>query len=69
MDTEEIRKAVRERPFRPFVFCLVDGREIPVKHAGATLVSPRLIVTADERDWGFLRLKPESIASLRFANE
>jgi hypothetical protein len=65
MDTKEIREAIRRDPFRPFVLCLNDGREIPVKRLGAIVVGLRQVAVVDV-DELFTHLSPEQITSLRF---
>jgi hypothetical protein len=40
MASNELRKAYRARPFRPFRVHLADGREIPVTHPELLALSP-----------------------------
>ena len=35
MRIEELKKAKDERPFKPFLIRMADGREIPVRHPDA----------------------------------
>lgn len=48
MDLNSIRAALRAEPFRPFDFCLADGRRIPVKHPEFVAMTPRVVVVLDE---------------------
>lgn len=40
MILEQLRKAYRTHPFRPFTICLTDGRKVPVLHPEYLSVSP-----------------------------
>jgi hypothetical protein len=40
MTVEQIRKFLEAQPFRPFVFHLADGRQVPVKHREFVMSSP-----------------------------
>ena len=40
MTLEQLRKAYRTQPFKPFTICLTDGRQIPVVHPEYLSVSP-----------------------------
>jgi hypothetical protein len=52
MTVEKIRTAWKERPFRPFVLHLADGRQVPVRHPEFMLISPlgRTIVVEQPDD-------------------
>ncbi|NOS99364.1 MAG: hypothetical protein HOP29_01920 [Phycisphaerales bacterium] len=41
MTLETLREAYEARPFKPFTLCLVDGRQIPVKHPEFMLLTPQ----------------------------
>ena len=40
MNREELRAAIRARPFQPFVIHLPEGRTVPVVHHDFALLSP-----------------------------
>jgi hypothetical protein len=50
MTTEQVRKLYDGQPFRPFVFHLADGREIPVPHRDFMLITPpgRTVIVSDD---------------------
>jgi hypothetical protein len=72
MTTERVRKLYEGQPFRPFVFHLADGRDIPVPHRDFMYITPpgRTVIVSDDdgavniidllSDSGILR-KPRSV--------
>jgi hypothetical protein len=40
MTVDQVRNVANEQPFRPFVFQLADGRQIPVRHREFMMPSP-----------------------------
>jgi hypothetical protein len=64
MDVQEIRKVVRQRPFKPFWFHLDNGQKYAVKHS-EIVVGNELIVTLDEYGKTVM-IAPEAVTSLEF---
>ena len=52
MTADELRKAYRAQPFRPFMLRVADGREYEVRHPELMAISPRgrtvVVVAPDE---------------------
>lgn len=40
MTIDQIRKAIRAEPFRPFTICLADGRMFHIPHPECVMISP-----------------------------
>ncbi|MGH7454122.1 MAG: hypothetical protein ACRENG_22405 [bacterium] len=64
MNVEEIRKVVRRRPFKPFVFHLENGEKNVVKHPEIA-IGNELIMTVDENGKSVL-IAPEAVTSIEF---
>ena len=64
MNFEEIRKIVRQRPFKPFFFHLDNGQKYPIRHSDI-FVSNVLIVILDE-EGKTVMITPEAITSIEF---
>jgi hypothetical protein len=62
MDIQEIRKIVRQRPFRPFWFHLDNGQKLPIRHS-EIIVTPQLIMTVDD-DGKAVLIAPEAVTSI-----
>ena len=65
MDTNELREAVRRRPFQPFTLRMNDGREFRVPHLEYVAVSKRMVVVPDPVTEVFVRVEPLLIASVQ----
>ena len=63
MDIAIIRKTLADRPFRPFVMRLNDGREFAVKHPEWVFLDKRDVLIVDDEDT-WIHLEPILIASL-----
>ncbi len=52
MTIESLSRAVNTQPFKPFAFCLADGRTLAVPHPEFLAFNPkgRTAVVMDERD-------------------
>ena len=50
MDISVIRNALTDRPFRPFVMRLNDGREFVVKHPEWVFLDKRDVLIVDDED-------------------
>jgi hypothetical protein len=68
MDTNHIRDAVRQQPFRPFTMRMNDGREFHVTHPECLAVSTRLVILIDPATEAILWFEPMLIASLHFGS-
>jgi hypothetical protein len=68
MGIDELKRAKDERPFRPFLIRMADGREIPVRHPDAVAWdNPRLAIWATPGGWEFIDVA--LITSLAMRNE
>lgn len=66
MDTEVIREAILERPFKPFTLKLTDGRELLVRHPEFAAVAKRRVVYINHENEAVSILEPLLILSLEF---
>jgi hypothetical protein len=70
MTIDQLRKAVRQQPFRPFNICLGDGREIPIPHPECVMIGPEAArtfgVAGKGEDYRIIDLL--LVTSLDFAN-
>jgi len=64
MDIQEIRKVVRQRPFKPFWFHLDNGQKHSIRHS-EIIVSNQLIMTIDDEGKAVL-IAPEAVTSIEF---
>lgn len=69
MHTEEIRKAILNRPFEPFTLRMNDGREFYVPHTEYAAVSRRVVYVIDPETEAGLSLEPVLIASMQFGEK
>jgi hypothetical protein len=69
MNTEVIREAVRQRPFRPFTLRMNDGREFFIPHPEFVLVARRAIAVVKEPTGVIVQLEPVLIASMEFEEQ
>ena len=69
VNTETIRQAVLDRPFKPFVLRLNDGREFHVPHPEYVAVSRRVVLVIDEKSEAGVYLEPVLIASMHFEDK
>jgi hypothetical protein len=71
MTIESLTRAYTAQPFRPFMFRLADGREIPVRHPEFLSFNPRTgrtaIVMDENEGWDVVDLL--LVVSLRFEGE
>jgi hypothetical protein len=67
MSSEEIRKLMRNQPFKPFIVCLPSGREVPVIHHDFAFLSPdgRTLFTY-QKDNSFDMIDVISIENFKF---
>lgn len=65
MDLEVIRKTLKDRPFRPIVFHLDNGKKQVVKHP-EILVSEINVITLDD-DGRPVFIKPEATTAIHYA--
>ena len=63
VDLDTIRTALHAEPFRPFDFCLADGRHVAVKHPEYVAMSNRIVVVLDEESYS-TTFEPLLIVSL-----
>ncbi len=66
MDTEVLREAILDRPFKPFSLKLADGRELPVRHPEFVAVAKRRVVYINHENEAISILEPLLILSLEF---
>jgi hypothetical protein len=66
MDTDHLREAARQHPFRPFTLRLNDGREFHVPHPEFIAVSKRMVVVHDTATEVFIMVEPMLIASFQY---
>ncbi len=64
MNVEEIRQAVRQQPFKPFVFHLDNGQKHIIRHP-EIIVSNQLIMTIDDNAKAVL-IAPEAVSAIEF---
>ncbi|TVQ31657.1 MAG: hypothetical protein EA376_08310 [Phycisphaeraceae bacterium] len=67
MHIEDIRKASRSEPFRPFTVNLADGRSFRVQHPEFIAIPPqgrRTVIVFLPGDEGFEIIDPTMVASL-----
>jgi hypothetical protein len=68
MRIDELKRAKDERPFRPFLIRMADGREIPVRHPNAVAWDdPRVAICATREGWEVIDVA--LITSLAMRNE
>ena len=67
MDTDAIRKILKQEPFRQFMLRMNDGREYPVVHPEWLMVSPENVVYVDSSTENIIHLEPMLIASVHMA--
>ena len=65
MDTDAMRKVLKQEPFRPFMLRMNDGREYPVVHPEWLMVSPENVVYVDSSTENVIHLEPMLIASIQ----
>lgn len=65
MDTNTIREAVLNRPFKPFTLRINDGREFFVPHPEFVAVSRRVVFVIDDKTKAGIQLEPILIASMQ----
>jgi hypothetical protein len=65
MNVNEIRKLVKQRPFKPFIFHLDNGEAHPVVHP-EIVVGNEIIVAIDE-DGKSIMIAPEAVSSIEFS--
>jgi hypothetical protein len=68
MDTNVIREALHNQPFKPFTLRLADGREIPIRHPDFVAVSRRQVIVIHP-DESSSNLEPLLIVSLEYATD
>ena len=70
MTIDQIRKATRAQPFRPFTVCLADGRQMRVRHPECIMIPPEasrtFIVAQEGEDYTIIDLL--LVTSLDFKN-
>ncbi len=66
MDSREIREALLQRPFKPFLMRLADGRELRVRHPEYVAVSPRHLIFIDDQDDALTWIEPLLVVTLDF---
>lgn len=64
MSVDEIRKVVKQRPFKPFVFHLDNGEKQAVLHP-EIVVGNEIIVAIDENGQSIM-IAPEAVNSIEF---
>ncbi len=68
MRIDELKRAKNERPFRPFLIHMADGREINVRHPDAVAWdNPRIAICATPGGWEVIDVA--LITSLALHNE
>lgn len=67
MDANVIREALHKQPFEPFVFRLVDGRQLAVPHPDFVAVSNRRVLVISPQDESVTWLEPLLIVSIDYA--
>lgn len=68
MRIDELKRAKDERPFRPFLIHMADGREITVRHPDAVAWdNPRIAICATPGGWEVIDVA--LITSLAMRNE
>ena len=67
MDTNAIRKVLKQEPFRPFMLRMNDGREYYVAHPEWLMVSPVNVVYVDSSTENIIHLEPMLIASIHMS--
>jgi hypothetical protein len=68
MDSRMIREALLQRPFKPFLMRLADGRELSVWHPEYVAVSPRHILFINDQDEAITWIEPLLVVTLDFTN-
>jgi hypothetical protein len=66
MDSRIIREALLQRPFKPFLMRLADGRELVVRHPEFLAVSPRHILLINDQDYSTTWIEPLLVVTLDF---
>jgi hypothetical protein len=66
MDTNTIREAVLNRPFKSFTLRMNDGREYFIPHPEMVAVSKRVAMVIDHRTESGIYLEPVLIASMQY---
>ncbi len=64
MNVDEIRKVVRQKPFKLFTFHLDNGQKYVIRHP-EIIVSNQLIMTIDD-DGKAVLIAPEAVTSIEF---
>jgi len=64
MNIEEIRTVAKQRPFRPFVLQLDNGKQYFIRHP-EIIITDDLIMTVNENGKGVL-IAPEAVSSIEF---
>jgi hypothetical protein len=67
VDVQNIRNALHQQPFKPFVLRLADGRRFPIPHPDFVAVSKRAVAVIDSTDGSAIILEPLLIISLETA--
>lgn len=69
MDSRVIREALLQRPFKPFVMSLADGRQLNVRHPEYVAVSARHLLFINDQDEAITWVEPLLVVTLDFSNE
>jgi len=59
MTMEQLRKAIRAVPFKPFTICLADGQKLPVPHPECVAIgtgATRTVAAADGEEYRIIDL-------------
>ncbi len=66
MDSRVIREALLQRPFKPFLMRLADGRELVVRHPEYVAVAPRHLLFIHHKDYSITWIEPLLVVTLEF---
>lgn len=69
MTAQQIREALRNQPFKPFVLDTTDGRQFPVRHPEFVAIFPgerSIFVGQDDERWDILDLL--HVVTIQFGN-